>query len=662
MQSSIYKKDRYPGLRSFDKTQVSLFFGRDAETTELFNLVSLEKLVVLFSKSGLGKSSLLNAGLSPLLEQNGFKPIRIRFSPGNRISPKDAADDTNLLLRDFIVAFNGFDNSNRILFDKNKPQLWEYIKSTSFTNKEGEALTPVFIFDQFEEFFYHPQLHQQEFLRQLAEVVHEQPPRRVLEWVTGIEAAKRKPEEILWHQQPVVKMVFAMRSDKLSLMQSLTVYIKTILRNRYELKPLTRQQALAAIEQPAVKDMGEGYTPAFTFNKTTLAAIVNELGSGSDEIESSQLQMVCNYIEQQVRIKQDEEDGIQAIEVNENIIVPARDILGIRNNFYENQLKQIADAADRALARKVIEDELVVDGQRASLLEKQLVTELEGKKELVEALLKARLIREENTNRGLTYEVSHDTLIEPIEKSKQKRQEEEEKVKDEAERQRLALEAQKRNEELKENLKRLANEMQLREEAESQRAEAEKQTLEAQKQRKSARYFARLSAFLMLLVVIAGGIFAYISIKNSASKREKAEDKAKQAEQTADSAKTKEEGYRKKLIGTYVLLDSIMEKKNDNSTLLVNPVTNIADTTLSAVYDIIKDTKKEDTADIQFQKLINNTYRRVKKMDSDTQQPKINRTFREKVKYIEEKLPGYNKELKQGLNKKEFYNKQDLKK
>ncbi len=634
MQSSIYNKDRYPGLRSFDRNQVSLFFGREAETGELFNLVSLEKLVVLFSKSGLGKSSLLNAGLSPLLEQNGFMPIRIRFSPGNRISQKDLADDTNLLLRDFIVAFNGFDNSSHIIFDKEKPQLWEYIKSAGFTNKEGVPLTPVFIFDQFEEFFYHPQHHQQEFLRQLAEVVHEQPPRRVLEWVTGIEAAKRKSEEIRWHQQPVVKMVFAMRSDKLSQMQSLTVYIKTILRNRYELKPLSRQQALAAIEQPAVKDMGEGYTPAFTFNKKTLADIVNELGSGSNEIESSQLQMVCNYIEQQVRISQDEEDGIQAIEVNENIIVPARDILGIRNNFYENQLKQVDNEADRSLARKVIEDELVVDGQRASLLEKQLVTELQGKKELVEALLKARLIREENTNRGLTYEVSHDTLIEPIEKSKQKRQAEEERIKMEAERQRLALEAQQRSAELKENLKRLANEMQLREEAEMQKAEAEKQTLEVKKQRRNARIYGWISFASMLLVAIVGLVFLYIL------DREK-----NQAAMLKDKFRSDLTDKLNKIIQ----LDSIVKMQSqliDTNTGNTKAVNN--DVPSLIVYDIIKDVKDEkDTADVQFQKLVNNTYRQVKLMDSDTAEMKANRTFREKVKYIEEKFPRYDKEIKQ---------------
>ncbi len=634
MQSSTtYKKDRYPGLRSFDKDQRNLFFGREAETTELFNLVSLEKVVVLFGKSGLGKSSLLNAGLSPLLEESGLKPVRVRFSSGNRISSKDTEQDTNLLVRDFIIAFNGFDNSHDILFDKDKPQLWEHIKSTTFTDKEGRTQTPVFIFDQFEEFFYHPQHHQQEFLRQLSEVVHEQPPRRILEWITGIEASKRTPAELQWYQQPDVKIIFSLRSDKLSLMQSVSPYIKSILRNRYELKPLNRQQAQDAIEQPAVKDMGTGYTPAFTFNKKTLADIVNELGKGSDEIESSQLQMVCNYIEQQVRTEQDRENGIQDIEVNETIIVPERDILDIRNNFYEKQLKLVGDEQDSTLARTVIEDQMVIEGQRASLLEKQLLRELNGKRELLEALQRARLIREENTNRGLTYEVSHDTLIDPIEKSRQRRQEEQEKLQVEQEKERLALEAQKRNEELKENLKRLANEMQLREDAEAQKAEAQKQALEAQKQRKRARFYSLASLVLLLLVVIAGFYFIIRLNEERLKSDELGKELLKGYNDNADKV---------------IYLDSLVQTKNLVDTASLTTGKTQPDAPPEVAYEIINDGKnEEDTADIQFQKLVNNTYRQVKKMNRDTTSSRTNRSIREKVKYIEEKFPKANMQFRQ---------------
>ena len=99
-------KDRYPGLLPFDKGQSTIFFGRDKEKKELFYQICLEKMVVLFGKSGLGKSSLLNAGVSPLLESNGYLPMRVRFTSGSQISVEDGSE--NLLIRDFILAFSGF--------------------------------------------------------------------------------------------------------------------------------------------------------------------------------------------------------------------------------------------------------------------------------------------------------------------------------------------------------------------------------------------------------------------------------------------------------------------------------------------------------------------------------------------------------------------------
>jgi type VI protein secretion system component VasF len=78
------------------------------------------------------------------------------------------------------------------------------------------------------------------------------------------------------------------------------------------------------------------------------------------------------------------------------------------------------------------------------------------------------------------------------------------------------LEVLQRSAELKENLKRLANEMQLREDAETQKAEAEKQTIEAQKQRRNARVYGWASFLLMWVAVLFGVLFA---VQKSKEKR-----------------------------------------------------------------------------------------------------------------------------------------------
>jgi len=73
-------KNRYPGIKPFDIEYQNLFFGRDKDINRLYRRINIEKLVVLYSKSGLGKSSLLNAGIIPKLKsEDNYKPISIRF-------------------------------------------------------------------------------------------------------------------------------------------------------------------------------------------------------------------------------------------------------------------------------------------------------------------------------------------------------------------------------------------------------------------------------------------------------------------------------------------------------------------------------------------------------------------------------------------------------
>ena len=71
---------RYPGPRSFTADDRHLFYGRDAEKQELFRLIVLNDLVVLFGESGTGKTSLLQAGVCPVLETQQYKPVFIRLN------------------------------------------------------------------------------------------------------------------------------------------------------------------------------------------------------------------------------------------------------------------------------------------------------------------------------------------------------------------------------------------------------------------------------------------------------------------------------------------------------------------------------------------------------------------------------------------------------
>ena len=73
---------RYPGVQPFGDNEIQreLFRGRDEEKYELLQLVLAERLVLLFARSGIGKSSLISAGLLEPLRDRGYFPMVVRVS------------------------------------------------------------------------------------------------------------------------------------------------------------------------------------------------------------------------------------------------------------------------------------------------------------------------------------------------------------------------------------------------------------------------------------------------------------------------------------------------------------------------------------------------------------------------------------------------------
>jgi energy-coupling factor transporter ATP-binding protein EcfA2 len=594
-------RDRYPGLIPFDKGQSTIFFGRDQEKKELYYQVSLEKMVVLFGKSGLGKSSLLNAGVSPMLEKSGYLPIRVRFTSGSQASTDEGSE--NLLLRDLRMVLREPHYTTNILFNKDAPRLWEHVKAARYnefidqdlnrelsawttsrvmaesaekTNTVAATVIPVFIFDQFEEFFHHPVKHQQEFLDQLAEIVHEETPYRILDWITSMEPEERTAEQVNWSQQPIIKIVFALRSDSLASMQSLVSYIPTVLRTRYELKPLTPEQAAQAIKGPAEKkDLEPGYTPPFSFEENTLTGIITELRGKTNEIESSQLQMVCHFIEERIRKDLMEKGGTAGMIVNDSIINPARDFEAIRDDFYESQLAKIEEPENREIARKLIEDDLVSGDAgneiRDSISKNKLLDKYKIDEDLIEEITNTRLIREETTNWGSTFELSHDTLVQPVVKSKNRRRDEEERKKEQEEKIILADLAKKKDEELKEKYRQLATEMQLREEAERQKAEVQRL---AKKVRSRGMW-----VFLLTLVMLIAAVALLLQVNKN---REFAINAQQNTQKKLDSTRNS------------ILISSLNEAQNKanlliaDSTSTINPPKDV-DSTKASILTLISD-------------------------------------------------------------------------
>src|SRR5688572_3922948 len=67
----------FRGLVPFDESSVGLFFGRASETASLFQQIAKDgaRVTALTGESGAGKTSLLRAGVTPLLVKQGVLPV-----------------------------------------------------------------------------------------------------------------------------------------------------------------------------------------------------------------------------------------------------------------------------------------------------------------------------------------------------------------------------------------------------------------------------------------------------------------------------------------------------------------------------------------------------------------------------------------------------------
>ncbi len=149
--------------------------------------------------------------------------------------------------------------------------------------------------------------------------------------------------------------------------------------------------------------------------------------------------------------------------------------------------KQAAEA--QLPARRLIEDELLTDQGRRRSVDEETLLELPGiEKSLLDALENSRLLRKEPRLGTFYYEISHDTLVEPVKTFRKKRMEEAERLRREQE-----LEDLRRREE--EALREAAEERRRKE-------ELEKAFREVQRQRQRARMLVVTVAIAFALAMV----------------------------------------------------------------------------------------------------------------------------------------------------------------
>lgn len=92
-KSSKPQKNPFLLLRSFDSRQATLFAGRDRETQEMIEKILGQQLVLLLGESGVGKTSLVDAGVIPRLREYGYGVVRFSFQDDPASSLLAGIDD-----------------------------------------------------------------------------------------------------------------------------------------------------------------------------------------------------------------------------------------------------------------------------------------------------------------------------------------------------------------------------------------------------------------------------------------------------------------------------------------------------------------------------------------------------------------------------------------
>ncbi len=119
-------------LDSFDWEKHSAFFGRDKEIIDVSEKVTNNKITILVGESGVGKTSLLNAGVKNKLIEDGLYLFPIRF----------VANFQEDLFNNLKLLFKGFSKFNE------KNNLFDLLKAVS-----SNGFKIIIFFDQFEEIF-----------------------------------------------------------------------------------------------------------------------------------------------------------------------------------------------------------------------------------------------------------------------------------------------------------------------------------------------------------------------------------------------------------------------------------------------------------------------------------------------------------------------------
>jgi WD40 repeat protein len=380
----------WPALLSFREDDRRYFGGRGEEVAALYRRIVSSRLTLLFGLSGLGKTSLLRAGLFPRLREEHYFPVYIRLRFG-----KDLPTPVEQIKAEIVA------QAQAARIEAPEPRagetLWQYFHrpDADFWDERNYPSTPVLVFDQFEELFTKSREvaeHANEVIEQLADLAEGASPALMRQTAQTDRALLKQVFEDRY------RLLIGIRSDYLAQLQAISDRVRAVFANRYELHRMTGAAALESTLTAGKHLLDEDVARRIVRFVAGAKESDDSLSVDGLEVEPALLSLVCSELNT-TRIR----NGEPAITAS--MLSGTKD--EILSRFYEASFADVAPEL-----RVLVEDKLVTrDGKGRNFISEQTARETAGvTEEDLAKLVHRRLLRFEESGSSRRMELTHDLL------------------------------------------------------------------------------------------------------------------------------------------------------------------------------------------------------------------------------------------------------------
>ena len=388
----------WPGLASYSTEGAAFFHGREKETAALFRLVETSTAAVLMGASGLGKTSLLRAGLIPRLLEHGGWPVFLR--PDWRV---EASSLTYQILQQVAAAAANHGLEMPPITLSPKLTLWEFFhhRQADFWSRDHQLTTPVILLDQFEEAFTLG-VALPERQAELKEILVSLTTHRCPEGVRRQFASGEIEEQDFDFRREGCRLLLSLREDFAASLEDWRRDIPALGTHRFRLLPLQAKTAVEVLEATGHHLLEPGAAAAITH-------FVSDRGTGGAEEVSPPL---LNIVARELNIRRQAE-GLPCISAA-MLESKGQDIL---EDFYRRSFEGMGETA-----RILVEDHLLTaSGYRSSVAMDDALRQPDITPATIDLLIHRRLLRSDDRSGIPRLELTHDLLLPIAARSREER-------------------------------------------------------------------------------------------------------------------------------------------------------------------------------------------------------------------------------------------------